>query len=55
MLEWQRKHVWGNSRELGTVTDGVGKTLGVLGYGAIGRQSKIPLVRKFEGMETNVC
>ncbi|TVY38000.1 D-2-hydroxyacid dehydrogenase [Lachnellula subtilissima] len=39
MVEWQKKHIWGNQSELGSVRDGVGQRLGVLGYGAIGRQT----------------
>ena len=41
LLEWQKKHYWGNHRDIGPVVDGVGQRLGVLGYGAIGRQSKL--------------
>ncbi|ESZ98927.1 hypothetical protein SBOR_0683 [Sclerotinia borealis F-4128] len=39
MMEWQKKHVWGDFRELGALRDLVGQRLGVLGYGAIGRQT----------------
>ncbi|KAF7877619.1 hypothetical protein EAF04_001291 [Stromatinia cepivora] len=39
MVEWQKKHVWGNFQELGALRDCVGQRLGVLGYGAIGRQA----------------
>ncbi|KAL3427753.1 d-isomer specific 2-hydroxyacid dehydrogenase [Phlyctema vagabunda] len=39
LLEWQRKHIWGKHAALEGVTDGVGQRLGVLGYGAIGRQT----------------
>ncbi|TVY65703.1 D-2-hydroxyacid dehydrogenase [Lachnellula suecica] len=39
MVEWQKKHIWGKGAELGVVRDGVGQRLGVLGYGAIGRQA----------------
>ncbi|RDW71784.1 dehydrogenase [Coleophoma crateriformis] len=39
MLEWQKRHHWGSHYALGTVEDGVGQRLGVLGYGAIGRQT----------------
>ncbi|RDW66437.1 D-isomer-specific 2-hydroxyacid dehydrogenase-like protein [Coleophoma cylindrospora] len=39
MLEWQKRHHWGSQAALGTVVDGVGQRLGVLGYGAIGRQA----------------
>lgn len=38
---WQREHTWGNNKELtGTLQDHVGKRVGVLGYGSIGRQGK---------------
>ena len=40
LVEWQKKHMWGTHEAVGTVKDGVGQRLGVLGYGAIGRQSK---------------
>jgi phosphoglycerate dehydrogenase-like enzyme len=40
MVEWQKNHIWGKGSDLGTVRDGVGQRLGVLGYGAIGRQGK---------------
>ena len=40
LLEWQKKHYWGKHAEVGWVRDYVGQRLGVLGYGAIGRQSK---------------
>ena len=43
LLEWQKKHTWGSSSELGWVRDYVGQRLGVLGYGAIGRQSQSTL------------
>ncbi|KAA8576431.1 hypothetical protein EYC84_006555 [Monilinia fructicola] len=39
MVEWQKKHIWGSSKELGALRDSVGQRLGVLGYGAIGRQA----------------
>ncbi|KAF4629006.1 hypothetical protein G7Y89_g9143 [Cudoniella acicularis] len=39
LLEWQKKHIWGSHQDLAPVRDGVGQRLGVLGYGAIGRQS----------------
>lgn len=39
MVEWQKKHIWGNQSELGSIRDSVGQRLGVLGYGAIGRQT----------------
>jgi phosphoglycerate dehydrogenase-like enzyme len=35
---WQQKHTWGNQAEFLTVSSTVGKRLGILGYGAIGRQ-----------------
>ena len=38
LLDWQREKRWGSLREFGTVRDMVGQRLGVLGYGAIGRQ-----------------
>ena len=41
LLEWQQKHYWGKHTELGFIKDYVGQRLGVLGYGAIGRQSKL--------------
>jgi phosphoglycerate dehydrogenase-like enzyme len=41
LLEWQREHKWGNMRELPTRRDSVGMRLGVLGYGSIGRQSRL--------------
>lgn len=41
MLEWQRQRRWGKHAEVGTVRDAVGMRLGVLGYGAIGRQSEL--------------
>ncbi len=45
MLEWQRNHVWGNHDVIhGSMRDFVGQRLGVLGYGAIGRQSIFPLL-----------
>ncbi|CZT43158.1 related to glycerate dehydrogenase [Rhynchosporium secalis] len=39
LLEWQKQHKWGQHSELNFVKDGVGQRLGVLGYGAIGRQT----------------
>ncbi|KAL2062866.1 hypothetical protein VTL71DRAFT_5938 [Oculimacula yallundae] len=39
LLEWQKEHKWGQHSELNLVQDGVGQRLGVLGYGAIGRQT----------------
>ena len=41
LLEWQKKHYWGSPSELGWIKDYVGQRLGVLGYGAIGRQGKL--------------
>jgi phosphoglycerate dehydrogenase-like enzyme len=41
LVEWQKKHYWGKHSELGDIRDGVGQRLGVLGYGAIGRQSEL--------------
>lgn len=41
MVEWQKKHIWGSSKELGALRDSVGQRLGVLGYGAIGRQGML--------------
>jgi hypothetical protein len=41
LLEWQKKHYWGKHEELGVIRDSVKQRLGVLGYGAIGRQSKL--------------
>lgn len=38
LVEWQKKHIWGSHKALGDIRDGVGQRLGVLGYGAIGRQ-----------------
>ncbi|KAG9231718.1 D-isomer-specific 2-hydroxyacid dehydrogenase-like protein [Amylocarpus encephaloides] len=38
MLSWQSQHIWGSGRQLSPIKDSVGKRLGVLGYGAIGRQ-----------------
>ncbi len=38
MLEWQKRHFWGKHDAIGAVRDSVGQRLGVLGYGAIGRQ-----------------
>jgi phosphoglycerate dehydrogenase-like enzyme len=41
MLEWQKNHFWGPHTEMGSVRDCVGQRLGVLGYGAIGRQGEL--------------
>lgn len=41
MVEWQKQRKWGDYKELGALRDGVGQRLGVLGYGAIGRQSRL--------------
>ncbi|KAI9850615.1 MAG: hypothetical protein M1824_003202 [Vezdaea acicularis] len=38
LLTWQSQHHWGAHSALPPVRDSVGLTLGVLGYGAIGRQ-----------------
>lgn len=40
LLDWQREKKWRGLQELGTIRDMVGQRLGVLGYGAIGRQGK---------------
>jgi phosphoglycerate dehydrogenase-like enzyme len=42
LLQWQKEHVWAKHTELGGLRDFVGQRLGVLGYGAIGRQSLFP-------------
>ncbi|KAI9650320.1 hypothetical protein NHQ30_000333 [Ciborinia camelliae] len=39
LVEWQKKHVWGDFNQMGALRDCVGQRLGVLGYGAIGRQA----------------
>lgn len=40
--EGQKRHYWGNNRKMtAEVTDWVGKTVGVAGYGSIGRQGRI--------------
>jgi phosphoglycerate dehydrogenase-like enzyme len=39
LLEWQKEHLWGKHLELQSRRDFVGQRIGVLGYGAIGRQS----------------
>jgi phosphoglycerate dehydrogenase-like enzyme len=39
LYELQRKKEWGNHQDIGFVKDMVGQRLGVLGYGAIGRQT----------------
>ena len=37
--EWQKQHHWGKDHQkMGSVTDWVGKTVGIAGYGSIGRQ-----------------
>jgi phosphoglycerate dehydrogenase-like enzyme len=41
LLEFQKNHHWGTHTEIGWVKDWVGQRLGVLGYGAIGRQGKL--------------
>lgn len=48
LVEWQKKHIWGKSADIGTVRDGVGQRLGVLGYGAIGRQGIPSKFRNFK-------
>jgi phosphoglycerate dehydrogenase-like enzyme len=42
LLHWQKEHIWGKHTELGFMRDCVGQRLGVLGYGAIGRQGVPP-------------
>ncbi|QSZ28534.1 hypothetical protein DSL72_003032 [Monilinia vaccinii-corymbosi] len=49
MAAWQKKRVWGNYKELGALRDCVGQRLGVLGYGAIGRQ--VARICKAMGMD----
>lgn len=49
MLDWQRERKWGSIRQFATVRDMVGQRLGVLGYGAIGRQ--VARVGKAMGMD----
>jgi len=39
LVQFQKEHKWARHTELNPVRDGVGQRLGVLGYGAIGRQS----------------
>lgn len=40
--EGQKRHYWGNNRKMtAEVTDWVGKTVGVAGYGSIGRQGRV--------------
>jgi len=39
LVEWQKKHIWGKHGDVGPVKDSVKQRLGVLGYGAIGRQT----------------
>ncbi|RDL41883.1 Uncharacterized protein BP5553_01862 [Venustampulla echinocandica] len=39
LLKLQKDHIWGSFQDVGFVRDGVGQRLGVLGYGAIGRQT----------------
>ena len=40
LREAQKQHIWGDVEEyMPTCTDQVGKKVGILGYGSIGRQS----------------
>lgn len=39
LVQWQKEHFWGPHAALGNLRDSVGQRLGVLGYGAIGRQT----------------
>ena len=41
LLEFQRRHKWGGINDMRDIRDYVGQRLGVLGYGSIGRQSKL--------------
>jgi phosphoglycerate dehydrogenase-like enzyme len=41
LLEFQKKHHWATHDEIGWLKDWVGQRLGVLGYGAIGRQGRL--------------
>lgn len=43
LVQWQKEHFWGPHAALGNLRDSVGQRLGVLGYGAIGRQSLFPI------------
>lgn len=40
MLKWQKAHYWGPHNAVGEVRDAIGQRVGILGYGAIGRQGK---------------
>ncbi|KIW87747.1 uncharacterized protein Z519_11721 [Cladophialophora bantiana CBS 173.52] len=49
--EWQKQHHWGTERKMLTAgTDWVGKTVGIAGYGSIGRQA----ARVFSALGANV-
>ncbi|KIW83348.1 hypothetical protein Z517_02593 [Fonsecaea pedrosoi CBS 271.37] len=49
--EWQKQHHWGTGREmLVDGTDWVGKTVGIAGYGSIGRQA----ARVFKALGSNI-
>lgn len=41
LLAFQREHKWGKLNGMWSIRDYVGQRLGVLGYGSIGRQSKL--------------
>ncbi|KAK7900686.1 hypothetical protein LTR67_002970 [Exophiala xenobiotica] len=49
--EWQKEHFWGQGEKRGLVgTDWVGKTVGIAGYGSIGRQA----ARVFSALGANI-
>jgi len=48
-FDWQKKHYWGSHTEVGLVRDSIGQRVGILGYGAIGRQ--VGRVAKSLGMD----
>ncbi|KAJ9500785.1 hypothetical protein H2202_004001 [Exophiala xenobiotica] len=49
--EWQKDHFWGQGEKRGLVgTDWVGKTVGIAGYGSIGRQA----ARVFSALGANI-